>query len=97
MSAHIEFGEIEHIKPKAKGKYPHLAYDWENLGFACPKCNNAKADEYNEKCIFIDPYSENPALHIFAAHTILFPKFGSERGEFTILKIGLNRPGYSPP
>ena len=34
---HIDYGDIEHIKPKSK--YPTLKFTWSNLGFACTVCN----------------------------------------------------------
>lgn len=90
--SHIDFAHVEHIKPKAEDKFPRLAYEWDNLGYACPKCNNAKADKYSDQTPFIDPYQESPDDHIFACGSLLFQKNGSERGELTIREIELNRP-----
>lgn len=89
--SHIDFAHVEHIKPKAQGKFPHLEFDWNNHGYACPKCNNAKSDKYFNGCEFIDPYIEEPAEHIYAFGSMLFHKKGSERGEITIREIELNR------
>jgi uncharacterized protein (TIGR02646 family) len=90
--SHIDFAHIEHIKPKAEGKFPGLAYEWNNLGYACPRCNNAKSDKFYDDLPFIDPYSEKPEDHIFACGAMLFQKNGSERGQITIKEIELNRP-----
>jgi hypothetical protein len=90
--SHIDFAHVEHIKPKATDKFPALAYVWENLGYACPKCNNAKLNKYSETTPYVDPYSEDPSRFIFATGSWLFAKNGSERGELTIHDIQLNRP-----
>lgn len=89
--SHIDYAHIEHIKPKAEDKYPKLEFVWENLGYACPKCNNSKHDKYDENTPYIDPYSENPEEHVFASGAFLYHKNGSERGELTISDIELNR------
>lgn len=89
--SHIDYAHVEHIKPKAADKFPQLEFDWNNLGYACPKCNNAKSDKFFDGCEFIDPYAENPEEHLIAFGTILFKMRGSERGEITIHEIELNR------
>ncbi len=88
--SHTSFPNIEHIKPKAK--FPDLTYEWENLGYVCERCNNAKLDKFYEDNPFIDPYSEDPDFHLFAFGFLLSHKNGSERGEITIREIQLNRP-----
>ncbi|MFA5170446.1 MAG: HNH endonuclease [Sulfuriferula sp.] len=90
--AHIDYGDVEHIKPKAEGQYPHLAYEWSNLGLACGKCNNIKSDKYFAIAPFLDPYAENPEDHLIALGAIIAQRNGSVRGEITIKEIGLNRP-----
>ena len=47
--AHVSYEHIEHIKPKAKTKFPELTYEWTNLGLSCPICNMNKGDEYDLK------------------------------------------------
>lgn len=90
--SHIDFAHVEHIKPKSPEKYPELAFTWENLGYACPKCNNAKSDKYHPDTPYINPYDEDPSEHVVAYGTFLFPKNGCERAEITISDIELNRP-----
>lgn len=90
--SHIDFAHVEHIKPKAEYKYPELTYEWSNLGYACPKCNNSKSDKYDPDCPYIDPYTETPNEHLYAVGTFLMPRNGSERGELSIIDISLNRP-----
>lgn len=89
--SHIDYAHVEHIKPKAPDKYPELICTWENLGYACSRCNITKSEKYVESTPYIDPYSEEPEEHIFAFGAFLFAKNGSERGELTISDIGLNR------
>jgi uncharacterized protein (TIGR02646 family) len=89
--SHVYFGDVEHIRPKAEGKYPHLQFEWSNLGYCCAQCNNAKKDEFDEACPLIDPYSEDPADHLFAFGPMVKYRKGSERGALTITTIDLNR------
>jgi uncharacterized protein (TIGR02646 family) len=88
----IDFAHIEHFKPKAENKFPELEFVWNNLGYACPKSNNAKSDKFHDDTIYIDPYSENPNEYFFAAGALLLIKNGSERSEISIRDIELNRP-----
>ncbi len=69
-----------------------MEFQWDNLGYACPKCNNNKSDKYHNELPYIDPYSENPSKHLYPFGTLLFQRNGSERGEITIRDIKLNRP-----
>jgi len=87
---HNSYAHVEHIKPKAK--FPELEFSWDNLGFSCQVCNTNKGEKYDETTPFIDPYSENPEDHIVFLLLYLFPKQGSERGEYTIKELDLNRP-----
>jgi len=85
----VSYPHVEHIKPKAK--FPELKFLWDNLGFSCQICNTNKGEKYDETTPFIDPYSENPEDHIVFLLFYLFPKQGSERGEYTIKELDLNR------
>jgi|TARA_Y100000389_G_scaffold37868_2_gene32162 uncharacterized protein (TIGR02646 family) len=89
--SHVDFGDIEHIKPKSK--LPELQYNWDNLGYSCSICNNNKKDKYDETCSAINPYHEDPSHHVIFSGAMLFSKQGSEKGKVTILDIGLNRNG----
>lgn len=88
--SHIDYGDVEHIKPKSK--YPELEFEWDNLGFACTKCNRQfKNNNYDEQTPYINPYNEEPQNYIISNGAILFPFQGNERGEITIGGLGLNR------
>lgn len=86
---HIDFGDVEHIKPKSK--YPELEFKWENLGFVCGKCNNRKLQKYDEEAPYINPYNDNPEEYVIALGSILRHKNGNERAQLTIIDIDLNR------
>jgi uncharacterized protein (TIGR02646 family) len=88
--AHVNFGHVEHIKPKKVGLFPHLEFEWSNLGYVCDRCNNAKSSKW-VSVEFIDPYSENPAVHLRAYGSLLLSRDASERGEVTVNEIELNR------
>lgn len=59
----VDYGDIEHFKPKAK--FPYEAVIWENLLLSCKKCNGAgqKGDEWpleSEGGLLINPCEEDP-------------------------------------
>lgn len=89
--SNVYFGDVEHFRPKAAGKYPHLEFEWSNLGYCCARCNNAKQDKFDELFPLIDPYSEEPKDHLLAFGTLIRHKAGSERGALTITTVDLNR------
>jgi len=87
---HIDYGDVEHIKPKSK--YPALEFVWSNHGFSCSICNRTyKKDKYDEATPLINPYDDEPSNHIICCGAMLFAKQGSERGELSIIDLGLNR------
>jgi len=90
--SHIDYAHVEHIKPKAADKFPDLEFDWSNLGYACPKCNNEKSDKYHVELPYINPYEDDPSDFFFASGSWLFIKNGNERADITIQDIALNRP-----
>ena len=90
---HNSFAHIEHIKPKATDKFPELEFVWDNLGYSCLKCNVEKGDKYDNDTPFINPYNEDPEKHILFFGYFMYAKQGSERGEYTINELQLNRVG----
>ncbi len=89
--SHVYFGDVEHIRPKAAGKYSELEFEWTNLGYCCARCNNAKKDQFDATCPPVDPYSEDPDVHLLAFGASVRHKAGSERGAITIAITDLNR------
>ncbi|PTR04316.1 HNH endonuclease [Paraburkholderia sp. GV068] len=89
---HVDYGDVEHIKPKAEGLFPELEFVWDNLGFACAVCNITKSSKHFPDAPILNPYEDDPENHLYAFGALLFTKNGSERGEMTIREVGLNRP-----
>lgn len=89
---HITDLHIEHIKPKAKHKFPELTFEYENLGLACPICNRGKSDIYDDAIPFINPYLDEPEEHFYVYGAFVWAKPNNPRAKLTELKIDLNRP-----
>ncbi len=88
--ATIAFSNIEHYRPKAT--YPHLTFSWENLGLACPKCNNFKLNYFDEDCPFVNPYIDNPDDYFVFSYTFMLNIPTEKRAKYTIDLLHLNRP-----
>jgi uncharacterized protein (TIGR02646 family) len=89
---HISFEHIEHIKPKAKHRFPNLTFEYSNLGLSCPKCNMNKSDTYDNANPFIDPYNDDPQNHFIASGAFVWAKSGDSRAKISEIEIDLNRP-----
>jgi len=50
---------VDHIKPKRKPEYASLVCIYENLAYACNRCNSAKSDQ-----LILDPCSAAFAQHL---------------------------------
>jgi uncharacterized protein (TIGR02646 family) len=98
---HIEYGHIEHFRPKRgiKGR-PDLAFEWNNLLLACGVCNGAehKSDHFpeaNEGGPLVNPCEDDPEVHFqfhFDRQTKLASVYGKTgRGTTTEKLLGLNR------
>jgi len=98
---HIDYGHIEHFKPKGTPAYYELAVEWDNLLLACGRCNGAEnkgtkfplADKAGP---LVNPAEEEPSRHLrfdFDPKLKLANVLGvSKRGETTQKTLGLNRP-----
>ena len=98
---HIDYGHIEHFKPKSTPTYHELAVEWNNLLLACGRCSGAenKGSKFpleNEDGPLINPVDEEPSHHFsfdFDLKLRLANVLGvSKRGETTRIILGLNRP-----
>lgn len=58
------YGQVEHYRPKARAEFRHLAYVWENLLWACGRCNGPKSDVWNEAAPLLDPTVDDPNQHL---------------------------------
>ena len=88
--SHTYYGDVEHIKPRAT--FPHLEFDWDNLGYVCAQCNGKKANKWDDERPFINPFDEDPTQYLAPVGAYIFHRSGSERGEYTWREISLNRP-----
>ncbi len=99
---HIDYGQIEHFKPKSK--YPEFCFEWNNFLLSCAICNGKsnKGDKFpleNENGSFINPVDENPneffkfEFDEVTNKFLIFPK--NERAFTTIKELGLNRENLS--
>ena len=95
---HIDYGQIEHFKPKSK--YPELCFDWHNLLMSCTICNSKafKGDKFplrNENGPLINPVEEQPnnffkfEYDIDSRTFLVIPK--NKRALTSIKILGLNR------
>lgn len=55
---HVTVDHIEHRKPQAK--FPEDTFEWENLHLACPNCNRAKSDQWDEGNPILDAVNDLP-------------------------------------
>lgn len=90
--SHVTHEHIEHIKPKAKDKFPELTFEWTNLGLACPICNMNKDSDYDNSTPFINPYIDNPIDNFIAMGHFIYNKPNRPRAELTNRTLELNRP-----
>ncbi|MGB8260005.1 MAG: retron system putative HNH endonuclease [Terracidiphilus sp.] len=99
--SHVEYGHIEHFRPKSKQEFEHLAFEWDNLFLACSICNGVeyKSDRFpspKEGGPPINPCDDSPEDHL----SFFFDQVAkvatvvhkTERGKTTIDLVGLNRP-----
>lgn len=95
---HIDYGHIEHYRPKAK--YPKLAFTWSNLVLACGVCNGSehKGEEFPLKAQggpLINPGAEAPAPHLSFEYDpvakLASVRGKTVRGDTTERVLGLNR------
>lgn len=73
--SHITTGDpnVEHFKPKSI--YPGLTFEWDNLYYACIKCNRPK-DNYDTGINpFINPAIEDPEEFLTFDHLCIEPRY----------------------
>ena len=88
------FGHIEHRKPKSK--FPEDAFNWNNLHWACERCNNAKRDKWDDVNPILDPSFDTEIIptHIIIVYKLETIEFRHKTGsgKTTIKHADLNRP-----
>jgi len=58
LSGHADFG-VDHVRPQGNPEFANLAYDYENLVYACNRCNRAKRER-----LLLDPCVNQFAEHL---------------------------------
>lgn len=83
------YGEVEHFK--CKKRYPDEVVNWNNLLPSCKRCNLKKGRLDVVITPIINPYEDDPKLHLSIQALRLYPKedVGS-KGDNTIKKLALN-------
>lgn len=79
----VAHGDIEHITPKSIR--PELTFSWENLTFACQKCNGKKSVVEE----VVDPYLDEVNDHFF--FVAQFIRGRTQIGRLTERELELNR------
>lgn len=63
----LQYPQVEHLKPHFNRARKELVFDWDNLFYVCPHCNNVKNErKYDDKildCCIVDP--EKVLEHIY--------------------------------
>ena len=95
------WGHIEHYRPKqGPNASPDKAFDWDNLLWACPRCNSEfKGDQFPDAPDggpIVNPCQDEPGDHLefdWDPVTRIASVWGeSERGQTTESVLQLNRP-----
>ena len=98
---HIEYGHIEHFRPKSRVEYITLIFEWENLLLACSVCNGASYKGTKFPLVAeggppIDPCVDDPSEHLGfwfdPVAQIASVTHKTIRGLTTLNLFGLNRP-----
>ena len=97
---HVDYGHIEHFRPKSNPRFAHLIFAWSNLLLACPRCNGTenkgdKFPEIEEGGPLVNPCEDDPEEHLqfeYDASTRVASVYGkTPRGQLTEQLLGLNR------
>lgn len=80
----VEFGHIEHRKPKKK--FPKGTYGWDNLHLGCTRCNTIKWQKYDKINPILDAVKDNIPQNLTYERNRhgFWPKALTKRGETTI-------------
>ena len=95
---HVDYGQIEHFKPKSK--FPDLCFEWDNFLLSCAICNGTsnkgvKFPLEDEGGPFVNPIEEIPndffkfEFDKVTKQFFVLPK--NKRAFITIKELGLNR------
>lgn len=89
----VEYGNIEHRKPKRK--FPRSTYDWDNMHLSCTICNTNKGERYNKRYPILDAVVDNPIeKHLQYSETEndgVYVIWRTRRGKTTVEHADLDR------
>ncbi|MCF8567333.1 TIGR02646 family protein [Alicyclobacillus tolerans] len=90
-----EYPAIEHRKPKSLPAFHKYIFDWNNLHWACPRCNTNKGSKWDPNYPILDPTADEPSDYFtFNVETCeAEPLTSPGRGKTTIDHVKLNRDG----
>ena len=86
----VGFGETDHINPVSRR--PDQVVDWVNLGLACKECNTFKGDYHAPAEPLVNPFTDEPADHLFILGPMIVHVPGDDKGLRTRSHLKLNRP-----
>ncbi|MFJ6169519.1 HNH endonuclease [Curtobacterium sp. NPDC092190] len=70
----VSYGAVEHILPKSR--FEHLALEWSNLGYCCPRCNTNKGAYWSEddELRVLDPYTDEIESALMIVGPVVLPR-----------------------
>jgi hypothetical protein len=86
----IGFGQTDHIHPVSK--CPDEIVAWTNLALVCAECNTHKKDDCAPTEPLINPFVDEPAVHLLFLGRLVFAVIGDAMGLRTLKQINLNCP-----
>lgn len=86
---HVHPGEIDHILPVSQR--PELIVAWLNLTLTCTECNRRKGAYYSVDEPLINPYEDDPDVHLRFYGPMCFATVHSRRGDVTVSLLELHR------
>jgi hypothetical protein len=88
---HVYPGAVDHILPISKCR--ELAATWTNLAFVCDVCNREKGSYMDAELPLLDPFRDDPKIHLIFFGPTVRHRPGSPRGEVTVKTLKLGRAG----
>ena len=98
ISSDKNSSHIEHIRPKAHDKYPHLTFEYKNLAVSCNgTCHNVNNDQMKHSCGHLkdNEYDENLFLNPVEITDIRdYFEYDIDEGEIKASSKNVNKASY---